>query len=101
LTNEHLPRKQQYTGERIYDVLCAEGYTGSASGVRRYIGELRQATRQRPVYLPLEYDPGVDAQVDWGEAQFILRGQPSYWYSGCCAGRNAHPFGKPAIARHC
>lgn len=74
--NEHLPRKQQYTGERIYDVLCAEGYTGSASGVRRYIGELRQATRQRPVYLPLEYDPGVDAQVDWGEAQFILRDQP-------------------------
>jgi hypothetical protein len=31
--------------------------------------------RSPPVFLPLEYDPGQDAQVDWGEAYATIEGQ--------------------------
>jgi hypothetical protein len=35
----------------------------------------RQLTRSKPAYLPLEFDPGQDAQVDWYEAQVRLAGE--------------------------
>ncbi len=67
--NERLPRKQRRTGRQIFK---AKGYTGSASGVRGYIADKRRETKKRKVYMPLEFDPGEDAQVDWGEAEVIL-----------------------------
>ncbi len=72
--NEHLPRKQRYIGPTIFKRLQAEGYAGSESGVRRYLGQQRQAQRRPELFLPLAYDPGLDAQVDWGEAQVDLAG---------------------------
>lgn len=73
--NEQLPRKQRYTGHKIYEDLCAKGYRGSESGVRRYISLQRREQKKRPVYLPLEFDAGTDAQVDWGEAQAMIAGE--------------------------
>lgn len=73
--NERLPHKQRYTSRRIYEVLREEGYKGSESGVRRYVGERRRERRKRQVFLKLEFDPGQDAQVDWGEADVILAGE--------------------------
>jgi transposase len=67
-------RASSYTGHKIYELLCAEGYTGSESGVRRYIGQRRRDKRRPRVYLPLEFDPGIDAQVDWGEAVAVIAG---------------------------
>lgn len=72
--NERLPRKQRYTGHKIYEVIQAEGYTGSESRVRGYIAERRRPQKKRQVYIPLEFDPGTDAQVDWGEAEAIIVG---------------------------
>jgi len=73
--NEALPPKQRYTGKRIYEKIKEEGYQGSESAVRRQVGLRRQERKQREVYLPLEYDPGGDAQVDWGEGQVIMNGE--------------------------
>jgi transposase len=73
--NERLPPKQRYTGHKIFEALQAQGYRGSESGVRRYIGQRRRVGKKRQVYLPLEFDAGTDAQVDWGEAQVILAGE--------------------------
>jgi transposase len=73
--NERLPHKQRYTGQRIFEIIQEEGYEGSASGVRRYVGERRRERRKKQVYLKLEFDPGQDAQVDWGEGQVIMRGE--------------------------
>jgi transposase len=56
--SERMPRKQRYTGHKIYELIQAEGYTGSESGVRRYIGQRRRERRRPKVYLPLEFDPG-------------------------------------------
>ena len=39
--NERLPRKQRYTGHKIYQTIQKEGYAGSESTVRGYIGRLR------------------------------------------------------------
>ena len=73
--NERLPRKQRYTGYKIYEDIYERGYRGSESGVRRYIGLQRGETKKRKVYMPLEFDKGTDGQVDWGEAQAILAGE--------------------------
>jgi len=72
---ETMPRKQRYTGHTIFKRLQSEGYVGSEPSVRAYIGKQRQALRRPAVYLPLSYDPGVDAQVDWGEAEAEVAGQ--------------------------
>lgn len=72
--NERLPRKQRYTSHKIYKAIEADGYRGSESTVRGHIGERRRERRQPKVYLPLEFDPGTDAQADWGEALAEIAG---------------------------
>src|SRR5260370_11502376 len=72
--NEQLPRKQRYTSHKIFAILKTEGYTGSESRIRQYIGAWRHTHQSPKLFLPLEYDPGQDAQVDWGEAIAIIGG---------------------------
>jgi transposase len=76
MENNRLPKKQRYTGRRIYHQIRSEGYNGAESTVRRYIGQLRGGQKKRDVYIPLEFDAGTDAQVDWGEATVIMGGEP-------------------------
>jgi len=73
--NERLPRKQRYIGHTIYKDIHAQGYTGSESTVRGYIAQRRREKRRPQVYIPLEFDPGSDAQADWGEAVAIIAGE--------------------------
>jgi transposase len=73
--NERLPRKQRYTGHKIYQIIQGEGYVGSEVGVRCYISRIRKEKKRCAVYLPLEFDPGIDAQVDWGEGIAIIAGE--------------------------
>ncbi len=73
--NQKLPRKQRYTTHKIYEQVRKAGYTGSESGVRSYIAQHQREKKHPAVFIPLEFDPGMDAQVDWGEAMAILAGQ--------------------------
>ena len=75
IENASQPRKQRYTAHKIYQALVPLGYAGSEVNVRRYVAHLRKLDAKREVYLPLEFDPGRDAQVDWGEAEIILAGE--------------------------
>jgi len=69
------PPKQCHTARRIYHRLVREyGYTGGESTVREYVHKHR--ARPRPVFIPLSYEPGDDAQVDFGEAMVIMKGRP-------------------------
>ncbi|MHC4469090.1 MAG: IS21 family transposase, partial [Planctomycetota bacterium] len=43
--------------------------------MRHYVGQARKLLRRPAVYLPLEFDPGTDAQVDWGEAVVVMNGE--------------------------
>lgn len=73
--NDHLPRKQQYTSHRIFEIIRTEGYQGCESRIRQHLAAWRQAHHPPEVYLPLAFEPGQDAQVDWGEAVAVVGGQ--------------------------
>ncbi len=73
--NSNMPRKQRYTTHKIFEQAQAAGYTGSESGVRGYIAQKRQEKKRPQRYIPLEFDPGTDAQVDWGEAVAYIAGK--------------------------
>jgi transposase len=70
-----LPKKQRYTAHKLFELIQAEGYAGSEAGVQMYAVRWRKAHKRPVTFLPLEFEPGQDAQVDWGEAQVILKGQ--------------------------
>ena len=67
------PAKQRHTAQRIYERLRDEhGFKGSASAVRRHVAKLK-ATQQE-VFMPLQFDPGEEAQVDWHSGWIIENG---------------------------
>jgi transposase len=77
IESDGLPRKHRYTAKRIYDLLYADGYRGCVGGVSNYVAQKRGTRQQRArveVHLPLEFEPGRDAQADWGEALVELNG---------------------------
>lgn len=73
--SQGMPRKQRYTTRKIYQELQKAGYAGSEITISRYIAEKRRGSLAKGVYLPLEFDPGQDAQVDWGEAVVEIGGE--------------------------
>ena len=73
--NAQLPRKQRYTSKKINQAIRSQGYQGAESTVRYYVGQKRKDMRRPAIYLPLVFDPGVDAQADWGEATVIMAGE--------------------------
>jgi transposase len=73
-------RKQRHTAARVYARLRdEEGYEGSYSTVQRYVKRRREEmaaeadAREAQGYLLLDWDPG-ECQVDFGEADFRVRG---------------------------
>lgn len=68
-------RKQRYTAHKVFELLTKEAYPGSEGSVHNYVSRQRKKRKHRKSYLPLEFDPGQDAQVDWGEAEAIIAGQ--------------------------
>jgi transposase len=72
--NAHLPPKQQYTGHKIFELLQAEGYQGSEARVRLHVTQWNKSHRAPKLFLPLEFEPGQDAQADWGEAIAVIGG---------------------------
>lgn len=75
--NRH--RKQRHTGMRIYERLQSEyGYSGGYSTVTDYLRSTRRKTREG--FLPLEFELGQHAEVDWIEAMFHLHGQEKKAY---------------------
>ena len=89
--SETNPRKQQFTAKRIFDLIASEGFTGSESSVRKYVRAQRDEKRRPEVFLPLEFDPGRDGQVDWGEALCIMDGKKCtvklFYMKLCCSKR--------------
>ena len=66
------PKKQRHTAHRIYTRLVKEHhFTGSERTVRQYVSQLK--TNLQQMFIPLEFDPGTDAQCDWGEAFVYMR----------------------------
>ncbi len=76
LADRDAPRKQRHTAKRVHDRLRDEyGVVVAESTVRDYVRR-----RRRELGLAAEafcrkvHDPGVTAEVDWGEAKVLLGG---------------------------
>ncbi len=68
------PPKQRHTAQRVFERLRDEhGFAGSECTVRRYVASRKP--RPTEVFVPLFFEPGEEAQVDWGEAVVIMNGQ--------------------------
>jgi len=64
--NKHTRPKQRQTGQRIYERLRDEyGFKGHYGTIQRYIKEV--SNRQKEVFMPLQFERGEEAQVDWHE----------------------------------
>ena len=69
--DETRPKKQRHTAHRIYERLRDErGFMGAESSVRRYVRTRKK--QQTELYVPLCFEPGKDAQADFGEGLVIL-----------------------------
>jgi transposase len=73
------PRKQRHTARRIWRRLVDEhGAQVAERTVREYV-----ATRRRElgepgeVFVPQVHQAGMEAEVDWGEAEVVLAGRPT------------------------
>jgi transposase len=75
--DRELPRKQRHTSRRIWQRLVEEhGAVVSERQVCRYVRERRRELGELgEAFVPLIAEAGVEAEVDWGEATVILRGQ--------------------------
>lgn len=102
--SERLPRKQRYTGQRIYQIIRGEGYLGAVSTVRRYVGRRRREMKRPAIYLPLEFDPGQDAQVDWGDAWVEMAGvkrEVQLFVMRLCSSRKTFAMAFPTQRQEC
>lgn len=69
------PRKPRHTAVRIDRRLCDEHrYTGGLTTVKDAVRAWRRGHAE--VFVPLAHPPG-EAQVDFGEAEVVLDGQPT------------------------
>lgn len=73
--NKQMPPKQRWTAQQVFEAIQKEGFAGAAPTVRHFVGQVRKEMRQPAVYLPLAFDPGSDAQVDWGEGEVMMNGR--------------------------
>jgi transposase len=102
--NKHLPPKQHYTAHKIFEILQAEGYQGSEARVRQYLSACKRENALPEVFLPLEFEPGEDAQVDWGEAIAVIGGERKsvqFFLMRLCYSRRAFAMAFPTQAQEC
>ncbi len=75
--DQKAPRKQRHTARRVWQRLLEEhGAEVSERQVERYVAAKRREIGEVEAFVPLVSDAGVEAEVDWGEAQVIMRGEP-------------------------
>jgi transposase len=77
LADREAPRKQRHTARRIHRRLVDEhGATVAESTVRQYVRTRKRAMGWAvdEVFVPQVHAPGVEAEVDWGEALVVLGG---------------------------
>jgi transposase len=68
------PPKQRHTASRIYERLRDEHeFAGNEGTARRFVAKLK-AQQPREAFMPLLFEAGEEAQVDWGEAKIVENG---------------------------
>jgi len=90
------PRKQRHSGARVHERLVAEhGFQGSLRSVSSFVSVRRKAVIPSPVFAPMDYPPGFEIQIDWGEGTVILNGNSTVLFFFCAR----LPFSKATFVR--
>jgi transposase len=78
IADRKVSRKQRHTARRIWRRLVDEyGAQVAERTVREYVAARRRELGEpRDVFVPQVHQPGMEAEVDWGEAQVVLAGRP-------------------------
>jgi len=73
------PRKQRHTARRIWRRLVDErGVVVAERTVREYVAARRRELGEPgEVFVPQIHQAGMEAEVDWGEAEVVLAGRPT------------------------
>jgi transposase len=89
------PKKQRHTARRIYHRLVEEqSYQGSETTVRRYVREakVRLGVGATRAFIPLDPEPGQEAEADWGTALAVISGELGRYKFFCmrskCSGKH-------------
>jgi transposase len=73
LVTETLEQYPRLRATRLYEMLRARGFEGSAVQLRRYVRKVRPAVGAE-AFLRLETLPGEEGQVDWGNFGHVRAG---------------------------
>ena len=79
VADREAPRKQRHTARRIWQRLVEEhGAEVAEVTVRQYVrARRREIGLPGEAYVPQIHHPGVEAEVDWGEATILMRQVPT------------------------
>ncbi len=76
-TEQHLPRSQRRTAQRLFEGLQIEGYRGAYDSVQRFVKQWK-AQSSRPsvsqAFVPLRFAPGEVCQFDWSHEYVEING---------------------------
>jgi transposase len=77
IADRDAPRKQRHTAKRVRDRLVDEhGAVVAERTVREYVAQRRRELgEQGEGFVPQVHQAGMEAEVDWGEAQVVLAGE--------------------------
>jgi len=78
IKDKKVKEKQRHTAKRIHDRLVKEHkFKGGESTVRKLVKELKQELGlvHKEAFIPSDPDKRHGAEVDWGQASLILKGQ--------------------------
>ena len=78
VADREAPRRQRHTARRVWQRLVDEqGALVSERQVCRYVRARRRELGELvdEVFVPQVHEPGIEAEVDWGEAEIVLAGQ--------------------------
>lgn len=79
IADRRAPRKQRHTARRIWRRLVDErGAVVAERTVREYVAARRRELGEPgEVFVPQIHQAGMEAEVDWGEAEVVLAGRPT------------------------
>ena len=70
--NADLPKKQRWTGRKIWDHLVKKGYAIGYSTVKREVASWNDQYGHREVYIAQEADPGCRAEFNFGKTDLQI-----------------------------
>ena len=76
-TDAHRPKRDRRTALMLFKEIQTEGFTGSYSGVTRYIHRWRDQAAKvsgKSAFVPLKFQLGEAFQFDWSEELLVIGG---------------------------